>query len=211
MSARTRVKICGITRLGDALCAIHFGADALGFNLFPGSKRFISLDENAAWIRDLPPFVSKIAVLVNLPIAEARRIAAHSAIDMVQFHGDEDPEYCAEFAREGRPFIKALRLANAAAIDTAADFSTQHVLIDAHVPDAFGGTGASLDLALATALARRHPRLHLILAGGLTPSNVGDAIRAVCPYAVDVASGVEDAPGVKSADLLQSFISAARG
>jgi phosphoribosylanthranilate isomerase len=108
--ARVRVKICGVTNRADAEAAIALGADALGFNLFPGSKRCLDLEREAEWIAALPPFVTRVAVLVNVPIEEARRVAEHPAIDCVQFHGDEDETFCAEFARLGRPFIKALRL-----------------------------------------------------------------------------------------------------
>ncbi len=207
----TRVKICGVTNRDDALAAIALGADALGFNLFPGSKRFISLDENAAWIRGLPPFVTKVAVLVNVPLTDARRIAQHPAIDMVQFHGDEDSAYCAEFAHTGLSFIKAVRLVGTAAVNSAADFSTLDVLVDAHVPGAFGGTGVAIDLALVASLALRHPHLNVILAGGLTAANVGDAVRAIRPFAVDVASGVEESPGKKSSGEMRAFIDAAHG
>ena len=191
MSARVRVKICGVTNREDALAAIALGADALGFNLFPGSKRFLEIDREAAWIQALPPFVTRVAVLVNLPLDDARRIAARPELDLVQFHGDEDAAYCAEFARLGRPFVKALRLRDAASIEMADRFSTPHVLLDAHAGAAFGGTGTPIDLVLAAECVRRHPALRIILAGGLQPENVSAAVRAVQPYAVDVASGVE--------------------
>ena len=210
--APVRVKICGITNRDDALAAIALGADALGFNLFPGSKRFIEIDREAAWIQALPPFVTRVAVLVNLPPDEARRIAGRPEIDMVQFHGDEDAAYCAEFARLGRPFVKALRLRDAASVEMADRFSTANVLLDAHAGAAFGGTGSLIDLALAGECVRRHPALRIILAGGLRPENAGAAVCAVRPYAVDVASGVEadgDARR-KSAERMARFFSAIR-
>src|SRR5688500_17967764 len=105
MSARVRVKMCGVTNAEDARTAVALGADALGFNLFPGSPRCIDLDREAAWIAALPPFVARVAVLVNVPLPEARRVVEHPAIDLVQFHGDEDEAYCAEFARGGKPFM----------------------------------------------------------------------------------------------------------
>jgi phosphoribosylanthranilate isomerase len=212
-AARVRVKICGVTNRADAEAAIALGADALGFNLFPGSKRCIELAREAEWIAALPPFVTRVAVLVNVPIEEARRVAEHPAIDCVQFHGDEDEAYCAEFARLGRPFIKALRLADAAAIERAPHFSTRNVLLDAHAGAAYGGTGTLIDLALAAACARRHPRLALILAGGLKPANVGGAVRAVLPFAVDVASGVECEGDARRKDFerMREFLIAAQG
>ncbi len=207
-AARVRVKICGVTNEADALEAISAGADALGFNLFSGSKRRVDLDREAAWIQALPPFVTRVAVLVNVPLAEARRIAEHPAIDLVQFHGDEDEKFCAEFARFGRPFLKALRLRDATSIATADRFSTPHVLLDADAGGAFGGTGKLIDLTLAAECVRRHPALKIVLAGGLRPTNVAAAVRAVRPYAVDVASGVESAPGKKDRQKMVAFVEA---
>ncbi len=211
--ARVRVKICGVTNREDALAAVALGADALGFNLFPGSKRFIELDREAAWIRELPPFVTRVAVLVNVPLEEARCVAARPEIDRVQFHGDEDEEYCREFAKFGRPFVKALRLRDTASAETADSFSTPHVLLDAHAGAAFGGTGTLIDLALAAECVRRHPALRMILAGGLKPENVGEAVRTVRPYAVDVASGTEAEgdPRRKSSGRMERFFAAIRG
>ena len=210
MSAPIRVKICGITERADAITAIALGADALGFNFFPGSKRHIDLDEHAGWIAALPPFVTRVAVLVNVPFDEARRIARHPAIDLVQLHGDEDAEYCARLVESGHPFIKALRLRDSADIARADTFHTPHILIDAHVSGTYGGSGAPIDLALAREMVRRHPDLHIILAGGLTPANVADAVHIVRPFAVDVASGVEREPRRKDAPLMAAFIEAAR-
>jgi phosphoribosylanthranilate isomerase len=211
MSGRVRVKICGITNRADALMAIACGADALGFNLFAGSPRCIDLEENADWIEALSPFVTKVAVLVNVAFAEACRIAAHPAIDLVQFHGDEDAAFCAAFAKTGRPFIKALRARIAEDLGRATHFSTPHILLDALVPGAYGGTGARLDFALAADLVTRERGLNIILAGGLTPANVGEATRVVRPFAVDVASGVESVPGRKDSALVAAFIDAALG
>jgi phosphoribosylanthranilate isomerase len=208
--ARVRVKICGITNREDAEAAIALGADALGFNLFAGSKRYISFPDEASWISELPPFVTRVGVLVNASIKEARAVAEHPAIDLVQFHGDEDSAYCAEFARFGHPFIKALQLRDASVIESAARYSTRALLLDAHVAGAFGGTGEAVDLGLAMELGRRQPALTLILAGGLTPENVGRAVRALNPFAVDVASGVEVAPRRKGRALMQAFIEQAR-
>lgn len=205
-----RVKICGLSNREEAEAAVKAGADALGFNLFSGSKRFLPLDENADWICSLPPFVTRVAVLVNAPLEDARRVAQHPAIDMVQLHGDEDESYCAEFARLKRPFIKALRPRTTAELTDASSFSTSHILLDAHVPGAFGGTGITIDLSVAAQFARVNPHLTLILAGGLTPFNVADAIQTVRPFAVDVASGVETSAGGKSCELMSMFLRAAK-
>lgn len=204
MSGRVRVKICGITNEADARAAIDAGADALGFNLWTGSKRHIVLDENACWIAALPPFVTRVAVLVNASLDEARRVAQHPAIDMVQFHGDESAEYLTEFARSSRPFIVAVRT-------PVAPLVTRHVLLDAAVPGAYGGTGQTVDFSMARDFIRGNPDANVILAGGLTPENVAQTMAQTMPYAVDVASGVESAPGRKDAAKMRAFVTAVRG
>jgi phosphoribosylanthranilate isomerase len=211
VSPRVRVKICGLTNEEDARAAIECGADALGFNLFPGSPRCVDLDRAAPWIMALPPFVTRVAVLVNVPLAEARRVAEHPAIDLVQFHGDEDERYCAEFAQCGRSFIKALRVCDADSLRGADGFSTMQVLLDAHAGGAYGGTGMRFDPALAAQARGLFPRLQIILAGGLRPENVAEAVSVARPYAVDVASGVESAPGRKDPAKMAAFVAAAVG
>lgn len=205
MTARVRVKICGVTNEADARAAIDAGADALGFNLWPGSKRHLALDENAAWTGALPPFITRVAVLVNAPLDEARRVAQHPAIDLVQFHGDESADYIAEFARLGRPFIEVRRLA---ATETARTLhpAARAVLIDAAVAGAYGGTGHAIDLKLAREFVERNRAAPVILAGGLTAENVAAAVEAVRPFAVDVASGVETSPGQKDRAKMKSFV-----
>ncbi|MEP6672045.1 MAG: phosphoribosylanthranilate isomerase [Chthoniobacter sp.] len=210
-TARVRVKICGITNEEDARAATDLGADALGFNLWPGSKRHIDLDRAFSWIRGLPPLVTRVAVLVNVSLDEARHVAAHPAIDLVQFHGDEDEGYCAQFAASGRPFIKALRIRDSASLDNLDRFSTPSILLDADAGAAYGGTGRQLDPALAAEAAQRFPGVKIVLAGGLKPENVAEAIRVAQPYAVDVASGVEAAPGRKDHEKMARFIAAVRG
>lgn len=211
-SRRVRVKICGVTNREDAEAAIALGADALGFNLFTGSKRCIDLEREGEWVAALPPLVTRVAVLVNAPLDEALRVAAHPAIHCVQFHGDEDAAYCAEFARSGRSFIKALRLRDAGAIAAAPGFSTRHLLLDADAGAAYGGTGKPIDLALAAKVVRAHPTLDFLLAGGLRAETVAAAIAAVQPYAVDVASGVERAGDARRKDegRMAAFLAAAR-
>jgi phosphoribosylanthranilate isomerase len=208
MSLRVRVKICGITNREDAEAAIAAGADALGFNLWPGSKRHMVLDEHVAWMRELPPLVTKVAVLVNAPLEEALRVAAHPAIDLVQFHGDESPAYLAEFASLRGAFIAAVRLADAAQFPAIAALPTRNILIDAHVPGAFGGTGTVVNFPLASEFVRQHPGHRVLLAGGLIPENVEDAISRVRPFGVDVASGVEKSPGLKDYARMKAFFAA---
>lgn len=209
--ARVRIKICGVTTEEDARAATALGADALGFNLWPGSKRHVDLDRAFSWIRGLPPFVTRVAVLVNASLEEARAVAAHPAIDLVQFHGDEDEGYCAQFAAGGRPFIKALRIRDSASLDHLDRFSTPSILLDADAGAAYGGTGRQLAPALAAEATRRFPDVQIILAGGLKPENVAEAVRIAQPYAVDVASGVEREPGLKDHGKLEGFFTALRG
>jgi len=205
------VKICGLTNPADAWCAVESGADALGFNLYPGSKRCISLERCAGWMEEFAGRVRRVAVVVNLPIEEAIRLAAHPALDAVQLHGDEDEAYCARFAKEGRPFIKALRLGSEEEVQRAGGFSTEEVLLDSAVAGAFGGTGHGVNLPLAARVRELFPSLRVFLAGGLNPGNVGRAVREVAPYAVDVASGVESEPGRKDPALMRAFVLGARG
>jgi len=209
-AAAVRVKICGVTNEQDAEDAAALGADALGFNLYPGSKRYIDLKKESAWIRALPPFITKVAVMCNATIAEAEAVFDLTYIDMVQFHGHEDEKFCAHFANAGLPFIKAVAARDEAALKDLGRFGTNHILIDAWSPDAFGGTGRTIEAALLKQFTR-DPAHHLILSGGLTPSNVRAAVEGIFPYAVDVASGVEIAPGRKDKALIREFILAARG
>lgn len=205
---RVAVKICGITNEDDARAAIEAGADLLGFNTWPGTKRRIVLENHVAWIAELP--VVKIALLVNATLAEMAATAALPFIDALQLHGDEDAAVCARAAALGKPLVKAVRARDAADFANADAFSTEHVLLDAHVPGAFGGTGARVDFTLVRAFQAQHPKLTLWLAGGLTPENVADVVRTVRPRVVDVSSGVETAPGRKDFAKMRAFVAAVR-
>lgn len=205
-----RVKICGITNRADAEAAIELGADALGFNLYAGSKRFIELRAAAEWIRELPLLITRVAVMVNPTIAAAEEVFALPFIDAVQFHGHESAEFCAHFAARERPFFKALALRDEHSDFDARRFHTRHIVLDAFAPGQFGGTGRLIDLGLAERFARENPDVELVLSGGLTPANVAEAIGRVQPFAVDVASGVEKSPGRKDRALLRAFLKAAK-
>ena len=205
---KIRIKICGITNLEDAETAIEAGADALGFNGFPGSKRFLDLRAASDWMAGLPPFVTRVAVLVNPSLTEAEATLALPGIDRLQFHGDETPEFCAPFA--GRGLIKAVAARSRESLALAPHYGTSTVLLDAFVPGAYGGTGRLIDLELAAEFVREHPELRVILSGGLNPENVAEAIRVVHPCAVDVASGVESHPRKKEKSRMQDFIAAVR-
>ncbi len=198
-----KVKICGITRLEDALLAARLGADALGFNFWPGSKRYLPPGAAREIVDRLPPFVTAVGVFVNQAPTDVLAAAAQSGVAVVQLHGDEPPQDCNGYPI---PAIKALRVAGPESLADMDRYRVRAFLLDA--PSAgFGGSGAVFDWRLAREAAARAV---VVLAGGLTPENVGEAVRAVRPWAVDVASGVEASPGVKDPDKLARFISNAR-
>jgi phosphoribosylanthranilate isomerase len=196
---RPRIKICGLTRLEDALLAAELGADALGFNLWPGSKRHVDADAVRAIVDRLPPFVTTVGVFVNQRPTDVLSLAAQSGVQAVQLHGDEPWEDVNGYPI---PALKAFRVAGPESLADLHRYRVKAVLLDA--PSAgFGGSGLTFDWALAAEVARR---TRVVLAGGLTPENVRDAVRAVRPYGVDVASGVEQAPGVKDPEKLRRFV-----
>ena len=209
-AGRVAVKICGLTNRDDALAAIDAGADFLGFNTWTGTKRFINLEAGADWIAALPQAVGRVALLVNAPRAETERIAALPFVDALQFHGDEDADFCKWAAALGKPILKAIRARDGDAFGQAGIFSTTHILLDAHVPGEFGGTGARVDVGLAQRFKTEHPALRLWLAGGLTAENVAEAVQMIRPAAVDVSSGVESAVGRKDAAKMSAFVEAVR-
>jgi phosphoribosylanthranilate isomerase len=201
--SRVRVKICGITRLEDALASVELGADALGFNFWPRSKRFIEPAAARAIVDRLPPFVTAVGVFVDARPGEVLAAAARSGVRALQLHGDEDP---AEVNAYELPTVKALRLAGPDDLELLLRYRVSGFLVDAPSQD-FGGSGLTCDWRLAREAARRAT---VILAGGLNPDNVAQAVREVGPYGVDVASGVESAPGVKDHRQLQRFIAGAK-
>jgi phosphoribosylanthranilate isomerase len=203
-----QVKICGITTEEDALMAIDAGADALGFNFFSGSKRYISFGENQAWIASLAGRAFRVAVVVNAAKDELDALRDSGCFEAVQFHGDETPELCAD---AGFPvWIRAVRVENEESLASALRYDTPHLLLDKWSAVAYGGTGRSVDWESAAEFVAAHPARRVILAGGLNPENVGQAIRTVRPHAVDTASGVESSPGRKDRLRVTNFIQAAR-
>jgi len=201
---RTRVKICGITRPGDAADAARAGADAIGLVFYPPSPRFLST-ERAREIRDaLPPFVQAVALFVNPDAAQVAQAIGRVHPSMLQFHGEESPEFCAQF---GVPFIKACRVKKGVdTLEYLRPFSGAAAwLFDSHVPE-YGGVGESFDLNLMPVVKERP----VILSGGLSSTNVGEVIRKVRPWGVDVSSGVESAKGIKHAAKIAAFIAEVR-
>ncbi|HWT22807.1 MAG TPA: phosphoribosylanthranilate isomerase [Solirubrobacteraceae bacterium] len=205
----TRAKICGITRLEDAELAIELGAWALGFILWPESRRAVGLAEAAGIAAAVRRRVQLVGVFVNPSLDEVAAAADALHLTHVQLHGDEGPAFCAEAGRRsGCRIIKAVRVASGAAIQDLERFHTDFHLLDAAAPGARGGSGQTWDWALA---ARRRSDVPVILSGGLTAETVAAGIRAVNPYAVDVASGTEASPGVKDPEKLAAFLEAAAG
>lgn len=205
-------KICGITSWEEAVSAIESGAGALGFNFYPPSPRSIPADSDLGWIRDLGKAysdIARIAVVVNPDDALLKKLCGAECFDAIQFHGDESPIFC---AAEGSAFdywIKALRIRSESDLAVAESFDTPFLLLDAAVTGSYGGSGQTLDWSLAATFVAEHPERRVILAGGLTPENVGAAVTQVSPHAVDVASGVESSPGRKDPEKVRGFVMAA--
>lgn len=201
MIQRTRVKLCGLTRVEDVDVAVAAGADALGFVLWPGSRRAVDEERLAELAARVPAFVTRVGLFVDQDSALIERCAPY--LDLLQFHGDESPAFCAGF---GRPWIKALRMRDDLDLHTAAQAyrGAQALLLDAYRPGVPGGTGETFDWSRIPAELAKP----VILAGGLDADNVAWAISAVSPFAVDVSGGVEASPGIKDADHIMAFFAA---
>lgn len=197
----TRVKICGITRVDDAIAAAKAGADAIGLVFYPKSSRYVTATVAAKIVSELPPFVTTVGLFVNHSADQVNRICEQVELDLLQFHGDESPSDCSRF---GKRFIKAVRMAPGRSVTEMMGQYRQAtaLLLDSFDADKYGGSGETFDW-------QRVPKdsdVPLVLAGGLNCSNVVDAVTRVQPYAVDVSSGVESAPGIKSADQIIEFV-----
>jgi len=201
---RTRIKICGITRVEDARAAAQGGADAIGLVFYPPSPRYLST-ERAVELRDaLPPFVQTVALFVNPDAPQVAQVLQRVRPALLQFHGEETPEFCRQF---GVPFVKAYRMRSGSdALEYLRLFSGATAwLFDSHVPE-YGGVGEGFDLSLMPVVKEKP----VILSGGLSPANVAEAIRRVRPWGVDVSSGVESAKGIKDAAKIAAFIAEVR-
>lgn len=204
-----RIKICGITREEDARAAIDAGADALGFVFVPGTPRYIEPGRAAAITRGLPPFVSRVGLFVDADPEFIRAVVGKARLDTVQLHGDEAPEAGRGLLGIAR-VIQAFRVRGPETLQRLNAYrdSSDAWLLDAYVPGTSGGTGARFDWSLAVEACRLgHP---VILAGGLKPENIAEAVRQVSPYAVDVSSGVEASPGLKDAQKIERLVRQAR-
>ena len=201
MTTRTRIKICGITRVQDVSAVASNGADALGLVFYEKSPRHVSVLQAEQLANAVPPFVTVVGLFVNPSVDYVREVLAKVPLDVLQFHGEEIPELCAQF---GKPYLKAIRVKPGVnLVECAARYAgAQGLLLDAFVEGTQGGTGESFDWSL---IPHDLP-LPVILSGGLHAGNVAEAIRRVRPYAVDVSSGVEAAKGIKDAAKIAAFI-----
>ena len=202
---KTQVKICGLTSVADALAAAKAGADMIGLMFYDGSPRHITLATAVEISRALPPFVLRVGVFVNPDEALVARAIAECGLSLLQFHGDEPSDFCTQF---GVMSMKALRVRDAESLNQLENFNTDAFLLDAYSQSGFGGTGEKFNWNLAVE-AQKFGK-PIFLAGGLTPENVAHAVRKVEPFAVDVSSGVESAPGKKDAAKVRAFIAAVR-
>ena len=200
-----RSKICGITRIEDALAAVEAGADAIGLVFYGKSPRAVSIEQAAAILQALPPFVTSVGLFVDMPRDQLQQLLQRLPLDLLQFHGDESPADC---EGHGRPYIKALRIrpGEDVAAAMAPYAGARGILLDTFVEGVPGGTGASFDWSLVPENAAKP----IILAGGLDAGNVATAIRQVRPYAVDVSGGVEASKGIKDAGKIRAFVRAVR-
>ncbi|MCE5978754.1 phosphoribosylanthranilate isomerase [Pseudomonas sp. JR33AA] len=203
--SNVRSKICGITRIEDALAAAEAGADAIGFVFYAKSPRAVNVRQARAIIAELPPFVTTVGLFVNASRCELNEILEAVPLDLLQFHGDETPQDCEGYHR---PWIKALRVRPGDDLEAACRLyaGARGILLDTYVPGVPGGTGEAFDWSLVPARLGKP----IILAGGLSADNVGQAIAQVKPYAVDVSGGVEQAKGIKDAAKIEAFIKAVK-
>jgi phosphoribosylanthranilate isomerase len=202
---KTQVKICGITSIADGLAAAEAGADMIGLMFYEGSPRHITLATAVELSRALPPFVLRVGVFVNPEEAHVTRAIAECGLNLLQFHGDEDSDFCTHF---GLMSLKAIRVRDRESLKQLGNFNTDALLLDAYSKSGLGGTGEQFNWELAEA-AQKYGK-PIFLAGGLTPEIVAAAIKQVHPFAVDVSSGVESAPGKKDAAKVRAFIQAAK-
>lgn len=198
------VKICGITEEQDALACVAAGADAIGLNFFPGSPRCVSAEQAKRIVAPVAGKLHVVGVFVDASVEQVTQLRAELGLDCVQFHGNEPPEVLEAFLPHA---YRALRVRDEGVLAEAARFGGDHVLLDAYVPGVLGGSGARFDWSIAAALALTRK---VTLAGGLTPDNVREAVQAVRPYAVDVASGVESKPGRKDPERVRLFVERAK-
>jgi phosphoribosylanthranilate isomerase len=201
------LKICGVTTRDDADLLVKMGVDALGVNFWPKSKRYLAPD-HAAWLLELSGKILRVGVFVNESPELPLRLIQEGYLDAIQLHGDEQPDDATVFRLAGIPFIKAIGVKTRADLKCAPEFGAAAILLDAHAPGIYGGTGEVFDWEVASDFRRQHPVLPVILAGGITPENAGLAAMSVQPAALDIASGAEISPGIKDFQTVAAFLKA---
>ena len=201
------LKICGVTTGTDANRLAEMGVDALGVNFWPRSKRYLAAGD-ATWLRELEGKILRVGVFVNQAPDLPLRLLREGYLDAIQLHGDETPDDAAAYRDAGVPFIKAIGVKTQADLERAAQYGATGVLLDAHAPGIYGGTGDVFDWEVASEFRRRHLELPMLLAGGIVPENAGLAAMSVQPAALDVASGAEISPGIKDFKKVAAFLTA---
>jgi phosphoribosylanthranilate isomerase len=204
---QTSLKICGVRTEEDAHGLMDLGVDAAGFNFWPGSKRYLN-PKDADWLKHIGDRILRVGVFVNPSIDLPLRLISDGMIDVVQLHGDEDPEVAAVFSNAGITVIKAIGVNHPADVERAGGYNVDAILLDAHAPLVFGGTGETFDWSLALDFKKRFPDTPMILAGGITPDNAAMAVSQVKPAALDIASGAEISPGVKDFTKVRKLLEA---
>jgi phosphoribosylanthranilate isomerase len=205
------IKICGVTLREQAMAIAEMGADFIGINLWSGSKRYLPLEKAVTWMAEVPSPTRLVGVFVNPDHAYVAEAVSTGLLSYVQLHGDEPPDFCAELAERGVRVLKAIQVRDEASLEAIEAYAVNDILLDAYHPRERGGIGEKFPWELALAFKRRFPERNLWLAGGLTPGNVGEAVRGVKPHVVDVASGVEGSTaGVKDMEKVAEFLREAR-
>lgn len=206
---KPKIKICGITNLADALLSVELGADALGFNFYKKSPRYLSPESARKIINQLDSETLKVGVFVNEDLKKILEIVDAAGINAVQLHGEESPEYCSELKRETDMIIKAFRVSQDFVPEDVLGYEANAVLLDAFVKNAHGGTGHTFDWEIAKKVSSLFQKMYL--AGGLSPENIADAINTVSPFGIDACSGLEKKPGIKDETKLRAFFANAGG
>lgn len=201
------LKICGVTTSADATQLVEMAVDALGVNFWHKSKRYLAA-EDATWLQELAGKILRVGVFVNQPSELPLRLVREGYLDAIQLHGDETPADAAVYREAGVPFIKAIGVKTRADLADAMSYGAAGVLLDAHAPGIYGGTGEVFDWEVASEFRRRHPELPVLLAGGIVPENAGLAAMSVMPAALDIASGAEISPGLKDFHKIAAFLTA---
>jgi len=205
--ASVSLKICGVTRHRDAAQLITLGVHALGINFWSGSKRYLP-PADAAWLLEIAGKILRVGVFVNAPVELPLRLMGDGLLDVIQLHGDEAPADAEAYRSANIPFIKAIGVTTRADLVHAGSYGAAAILLDAHAPGIYGGTGEVFDWNVAKVFGEQHPGLPLILAGGIVPDNAAVAASHVSPAALDVASGAELSPGIKDFSKVQALLAA---